>query len=89
MTLTGTHTVTATTSNTYGCPQVSMYVDNVLVDTLVNDMANGIRTSWAFTLDTTKFSGTIASPQNHTLKIIAYDLGANQASNSQTITIAN
>lgn len=87
--LSGTKTVTFTTANTFGCAQASMYVDNALVDTISCDLANGIRTFWTFTLDTTKFSGTIASPGTHTLKLIAYDVGGNTGSFLQSIIIAN
>lgn len=102
MILSGTHTITVSTANTYGVTQVTLYIDNVIVDTLVwlntkltlgtdgiTYKASDMKTSWAFTLDTTKYSGTIASPATHTLKAIAYDLGGNASTQTTTITIGN
>lgn len=84
--LSGTHTFTVTASNTYGVAQVTVTVDGVLMDTQTGPRPNG---AWTFSIDTTKYSGTIASPQMHTVEAIAYDLGGNTFTTSQTITIAN
>jgi hypothetical protein len=84
--LSGTKSVDVTATNTFGVAQVSMYVDNVLVDTQLPSRTSG---AWSFTLHTTNFSGTIASPHVHTLTIVAYDLGGNTGTATLSITIAN
>ncbi len=84
--LSGTHTFTVLATNTYGVAQVSVQVDGVLMDTQVAARSGGL---WTFTIDTTKYSGTIASPGMHTVTAIAYDLAGNTFTTTHTIVIAN
>jgi hypothetical protein len=84
--ISGTHTFTVTATNTFGVAQVSVTVDGVLMDTQVASRAGGV---WTFSIDTTKYSGTLVSPQNHTLTAIAYDLGGNTFTTSHIISIGN
>ncbi len=86
MTLSGTCTITVEQTNTSPLVQVSVYIDGVLFDTLV--ALAGV-TTWTFSLDTTKYSGTVASPVNHTLTSVLYALDGTTSSSSATITIGN
>lgn len=84
--LAGTHTIAVTATNTYGVQQVTVQIDGVMLDTQVAERATGV---WNIAFDTTKFSGTLASPVIHTVKAIAYDLGGNTSTATLTVTIAN
>ena len=84
--ISGIVTFTVTATNTYGYSQVSCYVDDVLMDTQAGARENNI---WTFSIDTTKYSGTIVSPGTHILKVIGFDLGGNPNPFTKTIIIGN
>jgi len=89
--ISGTVAVKVVTSNQSGVSQVTMAIDGILFQTRVTtpNMGDAANTEWDLSLDTTKLTGSVASPVTHVLTILAYDLHGNAGVATLTITVRN